>query len=230
VTVQGSTTVVGNVLVIACSAGAVTAMGSPYDPNQCDTANTTTAPVDSSGNYTTSFTFEDPLPTASGPVDCSVAGNCIIVVDNPNPGDVIVDRPITGVACNGIFSGVDSGRSFKSTDAGPNGSTVLPGQTVNVQLTWIPSDFKSVSRTVDCVTVNGTLSPTMSDKHKPPAANTGSDTFSYVIPVTASPGSQICDRGAVTGRPPPEQKTNELCYTVGPGAITPEFQVRLPSP
>jgi hypothetical protein len=230
VTVQGSTTVVGNVVVIECAAGAVSAPGSPYDPNQCDTANTTTAPVDSSGNYSAALTFEDPLPTASGSVDCSVDGSCIIVVDNPNPGDVIVDSPVTGSTCNGIFSGADSGRSFKSTDAGPYGAMVVPSQTINVQLTWTPSDWKPLNKTVDCVEMNGTHSGPLSEKHKP-IGNTGSDTFSYVIPVTATVGSQFCDRGGVVGgRPSATQKTNTLCYTVGPGAVTPEFSSAIALP
>jgi hypothetical protein len=228
VAVQGSTTINGSVLVIECSATAVAAMGSPYDPNQCDSSNTVTTPVDSSGNYSTTFTFEDPLPTPSGSIDCSVDGSCVVVVDNPIPGDVITDGPVTGNACNTAFTGADSGRSFKSTDAGPNGSTVVAGQTVNVTLTWIPGDWMALNHTADCVSVQGTLSSTLSVKHKP--RNTGSDSFSYVIPLTAKAGDQYCDRGTVSGRPSGKQKTNTLCYTVGPGSVTPEFSSAIALP
>jgi hypothetical protein len=234
VTVQGSTTIVGNVLVLECSAGAVSALGNPYDPNQCDTSSGVTTPVDTSGNYSASITFQDPLPTPSGSVDCSMAGNCIIVVDNPNPGDVIMASPIVGGACNGIFNSADSGRSFISTNAGPNGSTVVPGQTVNLTLTWITGDWTSLNWAVNCVSVDGVHSKPLSAKHNP-VPNTGSDTFSYMIPLTATAGSQFCDRAGVNGTPTgtskaATQKTNLLCYTVGPGALAPEFSTVIALP
>jgi hypothetical protein len=231
VSVQGSATGMSQVLLIECDASAVSAMGSPYNPSWCDNSHTVTTSVDSSGNYSTNFTFEDPLPTANGSIDCSVLGSCVLVADNPNPGDVVADSPVTGNSCNGVFSGGDSGRSFKSTDAGSNGSSVTPGQTITVTLTWTPSDYPSgLDKTDDCVSVGGAISTTLSVEHKP-AANTGTDTFSYQVPANATAGEQICDRGAVHGSGQfGTEKTNALCYTVGPGSVTPEVPFTLALP
>jgi hypothetical protein len=225
VSVQGSSSGASSVLLIECSSNAVSTIGSPYNSSWCDNSNTVTTPVDSAGTFSATFTFNDPLSTGNGPVDCSVSGACVLVTDNPTPGDVMADNPVSGNSCNGVFSGSDSGRSFKSTDAGPGGSTVVPGQKITVTLTWTPSDYPThtLDKTDDCVKIGGTISTTLSQEHKP-QKNTGTDTFSYVVPVGTIPGTQVCDRGAVHGPGSyGTEKTNAICYTVGPGTATPEF-------
>jgi hypothetical protein len=110
----------------------------------------------------------------------------------------------------------------KSTSAGPNGSTVTPGQTITVTLTWNPSDFGGTapSHTDDCVEIGSTLSATLSQQHKPGPSG-GTDTFSYVVPSGGTGGQQICDRGAVSGATHSTEKSAILCYTVM-GVATPE--------
>ena len=130
--------------------------------------------------------------------------------------------------CNNVFNGAATPSFTLSTNAGANNSTVVPGQTINIALRWNPSDFTSLPTKDDnCVEVNTTMSMTMSDEHKPPPSpgiSTGTDSFSYTISSSAADGTQICDRATVSGNGPPSgvEKSNTLCYTVGPGTGLPE--------
>jgi hypothetical protein len=223
-TVAGSSPGMKSVLVLECSYQAISAIGGPYDPNWCDTVHTASGPVDTHGNFSVTFTFEDPLPTPNGSIDCSVVGNCVMAIDNPTPGDVVATSPVTGNSCNGVFSGSQSGSVVKSTDAGPSGSAVVPGQTINVAVTWNPADLggASPSKVDDCVMVGSTISTTLSQSHKPGPAG-GSDSFSYAVPASTPAGTQVCDRAAVSGTNINTEKSAILCYTAGPAALTPEF-------
>jgi hypothetical protein len=198
-------------------------VGSPYDPTHCDTnaADEVTLPV-SNNAFSGSFTFHDPLTTGAGTVSCEVG--CTLLADNPSPGDVSSATMVTGHSCNGAFDGVATGSLVKSTSAGPNNSTVTPGQSITVTLTWNPSDFggSAPSKSDDCVEIGSSLSTSMSQEHKPGPAG-GTDTFSYTVPSGGTNGEQICDRGALSGTGPISgiEKSDILCYTVM-AAATPE--------
>jgi hypothetical protein len=101
-------------------------------------------------------------------------------------------------SCSGVFDGRATGSLTKSTSAGPNESTVSPGQTITVTLTWNPADFgtRSPFKSEDCVQIGSRISAALSQEHLPGPLN-GTDTFSYVIPLDGTGGEQICDRAAV---------------------------------
>jgi hypothetical protein len=217
-------TSVKSVLLIECDTTQMGMVGSPYDPAHCDTtpADEVTLPV-SNNAFSGSFAFHDPLTTGgAGTVDC--ASGCMLIADNPSPGDVSSETMVTGNSCNGIFNGAATGSLVKTTSAGPNNSTVSPGQTITVTLTWNPADFggRAPSKTDDCVEIGTQLSTSMSQEHKPGPSG-GTDTFSYVVPSGGTNGQQICDRGALSGTGPPSgiEKSAVLCYTVM-AAVTPE--------
>ena len=124
---------------------------------------------------------------------------------------------VTGNSCHGVFSGKPPGSLVEATSAGPNDSTVSPGQTVQVTLTWNPNDFggNTPDKTDDCVEIGSQISTALSREHKP-APSGGTDTFSFTVPSGGTGGQQICVRSAVSG-----EKSAVLCYTVM-AAVTPE--------
>jgi hypothetical protein len=215
---------VHSVLLIECDSTQMSMVGSPYDPNHCDTTPADEVTVPASNNaFSGSFTFHDPLTTGgAGTVSCDAG--CTLLADNPVPGDVSAATMVTGHSCNGEFDGAATGSLAKSTSAGPNDSTVSPGQTITVTLTWNPSDFggSAPSKSDDCVEIGSTLSTSMSQEHKPGPAG-GTDAFSYTVPSGGTNGQQICDRGALSGTGPVSgiEKSAILCYTVM-SAATPE--------
>lgn len=135
-----------------------------------------------------------------------------------------------GHSCRGVFRGPPSGSLVKTTSAGANGSTVAPGQTINVTITWRPSDFGGYRpvRTLDCVMIGRHSSTTLSQEHKWVPAG-GTDHFSYTVPLDGTGGDQICDRAAVSGPWENTEKTAILCYTVM-GAMAPEVPQTLMLP
>jgi len=215
---------VHSVVLIECDSTQMSMVGSPYDPNHCDTTPADEVTLSVSNNaFSGSLTFHDPLTTSgAGTVSCDAG--CTLLADNPAPGDISAATMVTGHSCNGAFDGAATGSLVKSTSAGPNDSTVTPGQTITVTLTWNPSDFggSAPSKSDDCVEVGSTLSTSMSQEHKPGPAG-GTDTFSYAVPSGGTNGQQICDRGALSGTGPASgiEKSAVLCYTVMTAA-TPE--------
>lgn len=101
------------------------------------------------------------------------------------------------LSCALAFLGRQVGSLTKTTSAGPTGSTVLPGQTITVTLTWSSKSFWGYrpAKSEDCVRIGSRVS-TLSQVHRPGPAG-GSDTFSYQVPAGGTDGQQICDRGAV---------------------------------
>jgi hypothetical protein len=108
--------------------------------------------------------------------------------------------------CTGAFQGPPQGSVQKTTSAGPNGSSVVPGQRITVTLTWKPSDFSGnhAFLTEDCVQIGSRPAWQLSQVHLPAPAG-GTDTFSYVVPRGGTGGQPICDRGVVAGNFDPQQ-------------------------
>ena len=218
---------VKNVLLIECDSTQMSMVGLPFDPNHCDTnpSDEVTLAVTNTA-FSGSFVFHDPLNTGgAGAVSC--ASGCVLVADNPTPGDVSSETMVTGNSCNGVFNGASTGSLVKTTSAGANNSTVTPGQSISVTLTWSSSDFGggTATKTDDCVEIGTTLWATLSQEHKPPPAG-GSDSYTYVVPTGSTAGQQICDRGQVTGSNHSPEKSAVLCYTVL-AAVTPEVSKAL---
>lgn len=100
--------------------------------------------------------------------------------------------------CDGARNKRASGSLTKTTSAGPNGSSVLPGQVITVTLAWNAADVAGRSfSSVDCVWIGRHISATLSQAHTPGPSG-GTDTFSYVVP-NGTDGQPICDRGVLLG-------------------------------
>jgi hypothetical protein len=225
VTGAAPSSTVKSVVLIECDmtqSSDVNANPPTYDPNHCDTtpADKVTLPVNGNA-FSGSFVFHDPLTTGGfGEVSCDAG--CVLLADNPSPGDVSSETMVSGNYCNGVFKGTPPGTLTKSTDAGPSGSTVSPGQKITVSLTWNANDFGNNRPThdEDCVEIGSTLQTNLDQEHKPgpapgpPGPNSGSDTFTYVVPSGGTGGLQICDRGAVSGANVATEKSAILCYNV----------------
>jgi LPXTG-motif cell wall-anchored protein len=91
----------------------------------------------------------------------------------------------------------------------------MPGQIIEVTLTWNPSDFGGnlPDKTDDCVEIGSQVSTALSGEHKPGPSG-GADTFSFTVPSGGTEGQQICDRSAVSGPGDAGEKSTVLCYTV----------------
>ncbi len=102
--------------------------------------------------------------------------------------------------CRDVFRGAPRGSLVKSTSAGPDGGTVLPGQTITVTLTWKPTDFSGGHPLVtgDCVQVGSEISRVLTQVHDP-GPSAAADTFTYVVPSGGTGGQEICDRGVASG-------------------------------
>ena len=102
--------------------------------------------------------------------------------------------------CTGAFQGSPQGSVQETTSAGPNGSSVMPGQRITVTLTWKPSDFSGNQAFLseDCVEIGSRPAVALSQVHFP-APSGGTDTLSYVVPRGGTGGQPICDRGVVAG-------------------------------
>jgi len=150
------------------------------------------------------------------------------------PGLGPLPSPTAG-SCRDVFTGPQAGSVRKTTSAGPGWSTVAPGQTITVTLTWRPGDFwgRSPAGTADCVEIGTRISTTLSQVHQPgPAGDT--DTYTYVVPAQGTDGLPICDRGVVWGpdggpiwghdddgawrwgQPGGAERSAVVCYTILP--------------
>jgi len=243
VPVDGVDNGTGPVDILECVADRVPADGSALDRSWCDGDNVVTGlPVNpSTGSYSGYFVFDIAFtPSASGtPADCSQSGTCELVADANPPGDVAAAMPLKGVqGCNGAFNGNPAGSLAKTTSpagaANPTAAdipVVAPGSTIAVTLTWNSGDFTGATSEVsDCIQIDGADRTDLATQQKPgptPGPTSTSWSTSYTIPPTTAVGSVICDRGRVSGTPtgadPTTQKSNEVCFQVGPAAATPEF-------
>lgn len=72
---------------------------------------------------------------------------------------------------------------------------------------------------LDCVSVDGRPVPELSLQARP-APNEGAFTHTFAVPGDLAPGSEVCDRGFVSG-PGAEggfrrEKSNDVCFTMAP--------------
>ena len=154
----------------------------------------------------------------------------------PVPSAVALAR----ASCAHAFSFGRSGSLFKRTQppGGPANNKnpaslpiVTPGETITATLTWNTGDFSGrTSRAEDCVQINGVDRPGLAAVRTPgpvPIPGTTEVQMTYTVPVGAVDGMTVCDRGQVSGTPvgnnPSTEKSNRVCFVVGPPAQTPEF-------
>jgi hypothetical protein len=100
--------------------------------------------------------------------------------------------------CDRVIRHDKAGDLEKATDP-PDGSTVQPGQTIHVRITWDAEDWnrRVLHKVIDCVTVDGVLDEGLSAGQKP-TANDGVFEHDYTVPEDAAPGTEVCDRAMLT--------------------------------
>jgi len=102
---------------------------------------------------------------------------------------------------------------------------VTAGQTVHVTVTQNqPETNTKILIAGDCVTLNGTYQPSLSQSSHP-ANLQGPWHFSYMVPASAKAGDKFCDRAGVDAqRTGPDnsahQKSNTVCLTVAAAETT----------
>jgi hypothetical protein len=100
----------------------------------------------------------------------------------------------------------------------PDGSTVAPGDTIDVTLRWDERlfDSKVLERALDCVQIDGQPVAGLGlDQRQAP--NQGQVTHRYRLPAGLPAGSKVCDQGFVFGPPadvPQRLASNRVCFTV----------------
>jgi uncharacterized repeat protein (TIGR01451 family) len=130
-------------------------------------------------------------------------------------------------ACNGAFSGSPVG-TLAMTASVPNGGSIAAGQTIDITITWDPTDWSGLDQLEDCFTVNGALDGSLTFEEKPPA-NDGIAKHSVTVPSTLTSGDTLCARSRLSGQPiggnTTTQKSNTLCWTVGSTPKNPDVTV-----
>jgi len=133
-------------------------------------------------------------------------------------------------SCRGSFGGPAAGSLVKTTSAGPDDATVLPGQRITVTLTWKAGDFVwgAPAKVADCVEIGSQLALALTQL-RAPGSTDGTATFTYRVP-GGTGGQQVCDRGVAWGRAGPgwshdgdgdagwgepgTERSAVLCYTI----------------
>lgn len=103
----------------------------------------------------------------------------------------------------------------------PAGSVVAPGDTILVEITWRTTDWVDVDlhKVIDCVYLDGRFHPELSGGERP-TPNDGRFAYRYTIPLDAPAGSEICDRGFLSGPNHEEEYGRQIsdlvCFPIGP--------------
>jgi len=120
--------------------------------------------------------------------------------------------------CPEVLAGVPTGGLQKLTSP-PAGSAVSRGMGVEVRLRWDPARFATplLHKTLDCVTVNGQPVDDLSLQERD-TPNDGEFTTRMTVPAGLVDGTELCDRGFVSGPAPDatfaREKSNDVCFTV----------------
>lgn len=101
-----------------------------------------------------------------------------------------------------------------------HGSVVHPGQIVEVRLSWDPAHFSGdrLHKALDCVTADGLLLEQVSVQERDPA-NDGEFFYTFAVPPGLAAGTDLCDRGFVSGPSPDggfeREASEDVCLEVG---------------
>jgi len=231
--------------VYECPVSAIPHVGHHVDPARCDPHNVDTGVPTKGGDHGFSdylvwdATFSPPA-TPTSTVDCTVPHACAVVADATFAG-FFADMQrgeTTHSICRRVF-GEQHGhaRLLKTTNV--IGAVVAAGQTITSTFTFPTGDFDRnrdagrAASVTDCVQLGKTIltvGPTGSWHDKPgPWLGAGRTTTfhsTYVVPADTPTGTQVCDRGVVSGLPDGDHDAVEysrtLCFTVGVDAVLPE--------
>jgi LPXTG-motif cell wall-anchored protein len=134
--------------------------------------------------------------------------------------------------CPEVLAGGPTGGVQKLTSP-PAGSEVSRGMGIEVTLRWDPARFATplLHKALDCVTVNGQPADDLSLQARDPS-NDGVFTTRMTVPARLADGTELCDRGFVSGPAPgatfAREKSNDVCFTVR-GDISPATMPAVPT-
>jgi hypothetical protein len=156
-----------------------------------------------------------------------VAAGLVLMTSPAWSDDRTVDdrAAYTKKTCEGIKHPPTGGLG-KTTVPAP-GSEVQAGDVIEIRLTWDTArwDGSRLHKAIDCVAVNGVLDMELSAEEKP-TSNDGVFEHKLTVPDGLAPGTEICDRGFVSGDSHGggfDQETSPVvCFTLGPPPETPE--------
>jgi hypothetical protein len=120
--------------------------------------------------------------------------------------------------CPEVLAGRPTGGVEKVTSP-PAGSEVGRGGLIEVTLRWDPATFAgpSLHKALDCVTVDGRASDVLGVQERD-TPNDGEFTTRMTVPDGLTDGTQLCDRGFVSGPASngafAREKSNDVCFTV----------------
>ena len=82
----------------------------------------------------------------------------------------------------------------------PGPGKALPGDVIDITLSWDPADWNDtwVEKVLNCVSVDGTTVPELSDEERP-APNDGSYQRALDVPADIGAGHLLCEQGFVYG-------------------------------
>jgi len=90
------------------------------------------------------------------------------------------------------------GRAENVTSPGPG--TAMAGDVIDISISWDPADFDDtwIEKVLNCVSIDGTAVPELSDEERP-APNDGAFDRELVVPKNVESGQLLCQQGFVYG-------------------------------
>ena len=131
---------------------------------------------------------------------------------------VLTALPAHAAICGAAFNGSPSGTLAISATA-PNGGSIQPGQSITITITWNTGDWSGLDQFHSCFQLNGADLDSLAFEERPPD-NDGIIQHTIAVPGTVATGDELCSRSRLSGQPiggVSTQKSNKICWTVGPG-------------
>jgi len=127
-------------------------------------------------------------------------------------------------ACSN-YIGTSQNGSLHMTSTPAAGSSVTPGSTVGLNISWNNADFNETHELFVCGTVDGTFNSAMSSEDQS-VDNNGTQAPTVTVPADAPAGSNVCVVAALLGQLPTkpvsqgQMVSEKLCYTAAAAPTT----------
>jgi uncharacterized repeat protein (TIGR01451 family) len=131
---------------------------------------------------------------------------------------VLTALPASAAVCSAAFNGSPDG-SLAISATVPDGGTIQAGQSITITITWDTGDWTDLDQFHSCFQLNGADVNSLNFEEIPPD-NDGIIVHTITVPNNVSDGDELCSRSRLSGQPTggtSTQKSNKLCWTVGPG-------------
>ena len=133
---------------------------------------------------------------------------------------VLTALPANAAVCSAAFSGSPDGTLAISATV-PNGGSIQANQNITITITWNTGDWTSLDQFHSCFQLNGADVNSLNLEQGPPElVNDGIIQHTITVPSTVADGDELCSRSRLSGQPTggtSTQKSNKICWTVGPG-------------